>query len=61
MRKYIKCDVCNKPIYFGDVAYTMRGYCTKYCSTNCYGVAYADTCIINKNEAENSNCKVFED
>lgn len=60
MTKYIKCDSCDKPIYFGDIAYEPRGRCGKYCSPYCYAIEYAGRVVMNEKVAGNSLCEVFE-
>lgn len=60
MMKYIKCDCCGKPIYFGVKVYEKAGLCGKYCSPLCYTQTYANTIIMNETVATDSQCEVFE-
>lgn len=61
MNRYVKCNRCNKRIFFGEKVYRFKGYCGVYCSANCF----ADThCVVSELDielAENSCCTVYDD
>lgn len=61
MNRYVKCNRCNKRIFFGEVAYRFKGYCGVYCSANCFAETH---CVISELDielAENSCCRVYDD
>lgn len=60
MAKYIKCDFCNKKIYFGKTAYH-RSFCTVYCSIDCYFDANGGEAIVDEDLVEELDRLVYDD
>lgn len=58
--KYVKCDNCGKPIYFGSSYYSDGTHCGVYCSAQCFYGAYYSTNEMDEDAAENSACEIFE-
>ena len=61
MAKFILCDCCRQPIYFGDEIYTYAGYCGTFCSAECFAHIYANTDELTEEHAENCMCKIYDD
>lgn len=61
MAKFILCDCCRKPIYFGAEVYNYEGYCGTYCSTKCFAHVYADISELTEEYSENCACTIYDD
>lgn len=61
MAKYIKCDCCGKPIYFGETVYNREGYCAVYCSGDCYANDHADIRELDEDMADDCRCVIYDD
>ena len=61
MKRYVKCDCCRKPIYFGSKFYNNGVHCGMYCSTRCYCEAFAKQYTLGEDEADNNRAEVFGD
>ena len=61
MAKFILCDCCRTPIYFGDEVYNFTGYCGTYCSAECFAAVYGETDELTEEYAENCMCKIYDD
>ena len=61
MAKFIKCDGCGKPIYFGETIYQYYGYCAVYCSGECFADEHADIRELDEDMADDCRCKVYDD
>lgn len=60
-RYFVRCDMCNKPIYIGERFYAIEGLCGIYCSCECFTDA---SCALVKQlefeDCDNSGAQVFK-
>lgn len=60
-QRYVKCNHCNKRIYFGEKVYRYNGYCGVCCSAKCFADRHGIETELNLNLAEACCCAVFDD
>lgn len=61
-KDYIKCDCCDKKIFFGDVVYFHhRGYCSAYCSAECYADSWGECAELDEELAKDNGCEIYND
>ena len=61
MTKYVKCNCCNKRVYFGERVYRFKGYLGVYCSAQCFAETHCVVTDLNEELADNSCCTVYDD
>lgn len=60
-KDYIKCDCCGRKIPFGEIVYFHHGYCSTYCSAECYAASWGESAELDEILAEDNGCEVFND
>lgn len=61
VKNYVRCDNCDKKIYFGDEVYQHSGRCGIYCSAQCYADSYAETHFLFGELADECCCTIYEE
>lgn len=61
MNRYVRCNHCNKRIYFGEEVFRFKGYCGVYCSDECFADAFGEVQELDVDLADKCCCEVFDD
>lgn len=61
MTRYVRCNCCNKRIYFGEEVFRFKGYCGVYCSDECFADAFGEVQELDIELAEKCCCTVYDD
>lgn len=60
-KRYVKCNRCDKRVYFGSKVFRYKGFCGIYCSAECFADTFCEANELNETVADNCCCTVYDD